>query len=135
MGHGSMLEGVLEGIERGWFQQEIAESAFLEQRRYETGDLIRVGVDAFVDPNDPGVDTLVIGHEAEQLQRDRISRTRTERDEGRAATTLAALAGMAATDVNLMEPLIDCAKARCTEGEIVGALTEVFGDYRETPWF
>ncbi|MEA2556123.1 MAG: isobutyryl-CoA mutase large subunit [Actinomycetota bacterium] len=135
MGHGSMLEGVLEGIERGWFQQEIAESAFLEQRRYEAGDLIRVGVDAFVDPNDPGVDTLVIGHEAEQLQRDRISRTRTERDEGRAATTLGVLAAMAATDANLMEPLIDCAKARCTEGEIVGALTEVFGDYRETPWF
>jgi methylmalonyl-CoA mutase N-terminal domain/subunit len=135
MGHGSMLEGVLEGIERGWFQQEIAESAFLEQRRYEAGDLIRVGVDAFVDPNDPGVDTLVIGHEAEQLQRDRISRTRSERDEGRAATTLGALAATAATDANLMEPLIDCAKARCTEGEIVGALTEVFGDYRETPWF
>ncbi|MEA2521265.1 MAG: hypothetical protein QOI81_911, partial [Actinomycetota bacterium] len=35
----------------------------------------------------------------------------------------------------LMEPLIDCARARCTEGEIVSALTEVFGDYRETPWF
>ena len=135
MGHGSMLEGVLEGIEQGWFQQEIAGSAFLEQRRYESGDLIRVGVDAFVDPNDPGVDTLVIGEEAEQVQRERISRTRAERDEAGARSALAALTAASRTDVNLMDPLIDCARAHCTEGEIVGALTDVFGDYRETPWF
>ena len=47
MGPGGMLEGVLAGIERGWFQQEIAESAFREQRRYEAGDLVQVGVNAF----------------------------------------------------------------------------------------
>ena len=135
MGHGSMLEGVLEGIERGWFQQEIAEAAFLEQRRYESGDLIRVGVDAFVDPNDPGVDTLVIGEEAEQVQRERITRTRAQRDQAAASAAIAALTAASRTDTNLMEPLIDCARARCTEGEIVQGLTQVFGDYRETPWF
>jgi len=135
MGHGSMLEGVLEGIERGWFQQEIAEAAFLEQRRYESGDLVRVGVDAFVDPDDPGVDTLVIGEEAEVLQRARILRTRAERDEDGATSALRALTEAAGTDANLMEALIECAKARCTEGEIVRVLAEVFGDYRETPWF
>ncbi len=135
MGRGSMLEGVLEGIERGWFQQEIAESAFAEQRRYETGDLVRVGVDAFVDPNDPGVDTLVIGGEAEVAQRTRIARTRAEREQSRAESALTDLAAAARTEANLMEPLIECAGARCTEGEIVAALTEVFGDYRETPWF
>jgi methylmalonyl-CoA mutase N-terminal domain/subunit len=41
----------------------------------------------------------------------------------------------ATSDVNLMEPLIDCARARCTEGEIVAALASVFGTYRETPAF
>ncbi|MEP7060095.1 MAG: methylmalonyl-CoA mutase family protein [Actinomycetota bacterium] len=135
LGHGSMLEGVLEGIDRGWFQQEIAEAAFLEQRRYESGDLVRVGVDAFVDPNDPGVDTLVIGDEAEGAQRRRLASTRAARDDQRSASALAALTAAAGTDANLMEPLVDCARARCTEGEIVGALTELFGDYRETPWF
>ena len=44
MGDGSMLEGVLAGIEQGWFQRRIAESAFQEQRRYESGDLVKVGV-------------------------------------------------------------------------------------------
>jgi methylmalonyl-CoA mutase N-terminal domain/subunit len=48
---------------------------------------------------------------------------------------LIALKGAATTDANLMEPLIACARARCTEGEIVGALASVFGTYRETPAF
>jgi len=61
MGDGSMLEGVLAGIERGWFQQLIAEAAFAEQRRLESGDLVKVGVNAFVDHASPSVDTLVIG--------------------------------------------------------------------------
>ena len=45
-GEGSMLDGVLAGIEQGWFQQQIADAAFEEQRRYETGDLVKVGVNA-----------------------------------------------------------------------------------------
>jgi hypothetical protein len=74
---------------------EGAEAAFLEQRRYESGDLIRVGVDAFVDPNDPGVDTLVIDDGAELLQRERISRTRADRDEAAADENLAETHGAA----------------------------------------
>jgi len=55
MGEGSMLEGVLTGIERGWFQQAVAESAFREQRRFESGELTKVGVNAFVDRYDEPV--------------------------------------------------------------------------------
>ena len=43
--------------------------------------------------------------------------------------------GAAGTDENLIEPLVECARTRCTEGEIVSALVGVFGDYRETPRF
>ena len=70
MGEGSMLEGVLEGIEQGWFQRRIAESAFEEQRRYESGDLVKVGVTDFVDANENPIDTLVI-EEAEHPARER----------------------------------------------------------------
>ena len=52
LGDGSMLEGVLHGVESGWFVQEIAEAAFEEQRRFERGDLIQVGVNAFAGSND-----------------------------------------------------------------------------------
>ena len=134
MGNGSMLEGVLEGIERGWFQQLIAEAAFTEQRRLESGDLVKVGVNAFVDPGAASVDTLVIGPEAEAGQLEAVARTRSHRDEAAADGALADLRSAAATDdAELIGPLVECARALCTEGEIVRALRSVFGEYRETP--
>ena len=135
MGEGSMLEGVLTGIERGWFQVAVAESAFREQRRFESGELTKVGVNAFVDRYDEPVDTLVIGPEGEREQIETLTRVRAERDGSASGEALGALVGAAGTDQNLMPFLVDCARALCTEGEIVAALTGVFGDYRETPWF
>ncbi len=134
MGQGSMLEGVLEGIERGWFQQLIAEAAFTEQRRLESGDLVKVGVNAFVDPGAATVDTLVIGPEAEAGQLESVARTRSRRDGAAADEALARLRSAAADEhAELIGPLIGCAKALCTEGEIVRTLRSVFGGYRETP--
>jgi methylmalonyl-CoA mutase N-terminal domain/subunit len=136
LGQGSMLEGVLTGIDNGWFQQLIAEAAFEEQRRLESGDLVKVGVNAFVDPGAATVETLVIGPEAEAVQRESLARTRSERDRAAAVGALASLRDAAASDdAELIGPLIDCARARCTEGEIVTTLAEVFGRYRETPHY
>jgi isobutyryl-CoA mutase large subunit len=135
MGDGSILEGALTGIEVGWFQQAIAESAFREQRRYESGDLTKVGVNAFVDQRDERVDTLVIGPEGEQAQIESLTRLRADRDEPAARGALDALVAAANTDANLIPFLVDCARGLCTEGEIVSALIGVFGDYRETPRF
>jgi methylmalonyl-CoA mutase, N-terminal domain len=134
MGKGSMLEGVLEGIERGWFQQLIAEAAFSEQRRLESGDLVKVGVNAFVDPGAASVDTLVIGPEAEAGQLESVARTRSHRDRAAADGALARLSSAAADEhAELIGPLLECSRALCTEGEIVRALRSVFGEYRETP--
>ncbi len=133
MGGGSMLEGVLNGIENGWFQRELADSAFREQRRFESGDLVRVGVNAFQDESEGDIDTLVIGAGTEADQRESLKRTRESRDPAVASSSIAALTAAAAGDTNLMPLLLDCARARCTEGEIVSALVEVFGDYHEDP--
>lgn len=130
-----MLEGVLAGIEQGWFQRRIAESAFREQERYESGDLVRVGVTDLVDADEPPIETLVIGEGTEQAQVEAVRRTRAARDATAAEEALLALTEAATTDANLMEPIIACARARCTEGEIVRALTGVFGTYREPPAF
>jgi len=135
MGEGSILEGVLVGIERGWFQQHLADSAFREQRRYESGDLVKVGVNAFVDDREDQPETLVIGAETEGRQVGAVRRVRERRDAAAADAALRDLTAAAATDANLIEPLVRCARALCTEGEIVRALGEVFGDYRETPRF
>ncbi|HEX6330585.1 MAG TPA: methylmalonyl-CoA mutase family protein [Actinomycetota bacterium] len=135
MGDGSMLEGVLAGIDRGYFQQEIAESAYREQERYERGDLTKVGVTAFVEEAESPIDVLEIPPEVERQQVERIRRVRASRDDGAARAALRRLIEAAGTDENLVEPLVACARALCTEGEIVGALREVFGDYTETPRF
>ena len=135
MGPGGMLEGVLAGIERSWFQQQIADSAFREQRRYESGDLIQIGMNAFEDPSEGVIDTLVIGPETESDQVRALARLRAERDAAAAASALEALATAARGTDNLIDPLVVCARTGCTEGEIVTVLTEVFGAYREAPRF
>jgi methylmalonyl-CoA mutase N-terminal domain/subunit len=132
---GSMLEGVLAGIEAGYFQQEIAESAFREQERYEKGRLIKVGVTDFVEPEDRPIETLLISPEVEREQVERVRDVRATRDRSAADAALDRLREAASGERNLMEPLIDCARALCTEGEIVSTLTDVFGDYVERPRF
>ncbi|HEX2030544.1 MAG TPA: methylmalonyl-CoA mutase family protein [Actinomycetota bacterium] len=136
MGSGSMLEGVLVGIERGYFQGEIADAAYREQERYEKGRLIKVGVNEFVDPNDAPIDVLKIGPEIEESQIESVRRMRSSREDDAARGALDALQAAARDESeNLIPPMIDCARAYCTEGEIVGALREVFGEYTETPRF
>jgi methylmalonyl-CoA mutase N-terminal domain/subunit len=136
MGRGSMLEGMLTGIERGFFQSEIADAAYREQERYEKGRLIKVGVNEYVDPNEDPIDVLKIGPEIEPGQIDAVARLRSRRDEAAVESSLQALRDAAGDEsTNLIPPMIDCARAYCTEGEIVGALRDVFGEYTETPRF
>jgi len=136
LGGGSMLEGVLEGVESGWFVQEIAEAAFEEQRRFETGDLVQVGVNAFAASTEEPLAVLEIPMATEEAQVRAVGRTRSERDPAGVEASLATLVAAAADPgADLMLPLIDCARARCTEGEVTVALQSVFGPWRETPRF
>jgi methylmalonyl-CoA mutase N-terminal domain/subunit len=136
MGRGSLLEGVLAGIERGFFQSEIADAAYREQQRYEKGRLVKVGVNEFVDPDEGPIEILKIGHGIEARLVEQVKGLRDRRDHGKAEASLKRLRSAARTeDENLMPFLVDCARAYCTEGEIVGALREVFGEYVETPRF
>ncbi|TMK85263.1 MAG: methylmalonyl-CoA mutase [Actinobacteria bacterium] len=135
MGRGSMLEGMLVGIERGYFQSEIADAAYREQELYEKGRLVRVGVNEFVDPTEGPIDVLVIPPETEGRQIDSVRGLRARRDQVQAHAALEKLTALARTDENLIPPLVDCARAYCTEGEIVGALKQVFGEYTESPRF
>jgi methylmalonyl-CoA mutase N-terminal domain/subunit len=135
MGKGSMLEGMLVGIERGYFQSEIADAAYREQELYEKQRLIKVGVNEFVDPDEKPIDVLVIPPETEERQIDRVRRLRSRRDGTPAEAALDRLKAAAQTDENLVPLLVDCARAYCTEGEIIGALKDVFGEYTETPRF
>src|SRR5881398_2155582 len=91
MGNGSMLEGMLVGIERGFFQSEIADAAYREQELYEKGRLTKVGVNEFVDPNEGPIDVLVIPPETEERQVAAVRSMRAGRDAAAVEASLEAL--------------------------------------------
>ncbi|GIK76894.1 MAG: methylmalonyl-CoA mutase [Acidobacteria bacterium] len=127
------LGGMVRAIEASFPQREIADAAFAHQSALERGDRIMVGVNAFEVGDDEPTEIHRPDPAAERRQRERLAATMARRDGVAAATALAGLAEAAAADRNLMPPLLDCARARVSEGEIVAALQGVFGTYSETP--
>jgi methylmalonyl-CoA mutase N-terminal domain/subunit len=134
LGKGSILEGVYEGIDNGYFQGEIAEAAYQLERKINAGRRIVVGVNAFTETDDGPLDTLHIGPEVEERQLKRLAHVKAERNEVAVRAALDTVASDAATpDTNLMPPMIDAVRAYATVGEIIDTLATVFGRYREDP--
>ncbi|HUB76808.1 MAG TPA: methylmalonyl-CoA mutase family protein, partial [Solirubrobacteraceae bacterium] len=128
------LGGMVEAVKQNYPQREIAEAAFALQRQIESGERIVVGLNAFTDDGGEGeTEILRIDPELERKQRARLQGVRAARDATAVERALAALRTAAAGEANLMEPLLDCARARATEGEIIESLQAVFGTYTETP--
>ncbi len=132
LGGGSMLEGVLRGVDEGWFVDEIAESAYALERAVQDGSRIVVGVNAFTDGNDDAQPELLkITAEQEQQQVKRLSQVKADRDSDAVERALTAVRSVAADpEANLMPTLIDAVHAMATEGEIVIALADVLGRHR-----
>ncbi len=133
MGDGSILDGVLHGIDEGFFQAAIADSAYEYEKALNTGDRVVVGVNKYVKDDETPLDILRIGAEIEAEHRARLTRLRGDRDAAAVVAALAALRVGAAGQANLMELIVDAARVRCTLGEIVNAMKDVFGGYREPP--
>jgi methylmalonyl-CoA mutase, N-terminal domain len=129
--------GVIEAIESGFFQKEIAEASYRYQRSFENKERVVVGVNAFVREDEQvDMDLLRIGEEMERQQATSVREMRAKRDGAAVERTLERLQ-IACRDPkdNLMPHLIDCANAYCTEGEIVEAMVKVYGRYTERSVF
>ena len=129
------LGGVVQGIESGWFQRQIARSAERSQRAVETGERVLVGVNEFLSEDDHPVEILKVSDDAEESQRRRLGRLRSERDGALVAERLEALRQAALADRNVLGPMLDCARAYCTLFEIRHTLEAVYGAYREPVFF
>jgi len=137
-GNGSMLEGVYAGVESGWFQGQIADSAYELARRLDAGERVVVGVNRFTggDGADEGAppDLLRIDAAVEDRQRKRVAEVRRHRSQQAVATALGRVTADARyPDRNLMPPILEAVRAYATEGEIVAALADVFGRWTEVP--
>ena len=125
------LGGVIPAIEKGFFQREIADAAYEYQQRVESKEQIIVGVNEYVMEEEPPVPILKIGPEIQAKQLERLARVKRERDGARVQAALEEVRRVAATDENLLPPILEAVKAYATLGEIVDVLRSVFGDYEE----
>ena len=135
LGEGSMLEGAIRGIEENWFQGELAESAYRQERKFNEGRRIVVGVNRFTEGNDEQLDDLLeITTADEERQIKRLAAVKDDRDESAVTAALSRLAADAAEpDINLMPTIIDAVKTYATLGEIMSTLADVFGRHIEVP--
>jgi len=127
--------GVVRGIETGWFQRQIAQAAAAFQRQAEASEKVIVGVNEFLSDEDHPVEILKVSNDAEDAQKRRMARLRSERDNALVERRLEALRQAAEADRNVIGPMLDCARAYATLFEIRHALERVWGAYREPVFF
>jgi methylmalonyl-CoA mutase N-terminal domain/subunit len=135
LGDGSMLDGMFAAIDSGYIEREIAEAAYDYQRSIEDKDFMVLGLN---DPiEDPGSFPDLYEHDDEEENRqiDRLSGVIGARDASAASRAIDSLRMAAESDANLMPYVIDAAHAHVTEGEIMGTLREVFGEYTDPAIF
>ncbi|MBI5021057.1 MAG: methylmalonyl-CoA mutase family protein [Ignavibacteriales bacterium] len=130
------MGGVIQAIEAGFFQKEIAESAYRYQQDLDIKEKIIVGVNDYIEENEKiDIPILNIPPEVEIKQRERIAQVRASRDNQKVADELKLLQQAATDGTNLIPRLIECTKSYVTLGEMCNALAEVFGVYEEPAVF
>jgi methylmalonyl-CoA mutase N-terminal domain/subunit len=128
------LGGVVRGIEDGFFQREIGRAAYEYQQQLEKEERIIVGVNKFVEEGEKTeIPILYIDESAGEEQKSRLEDLRARRDDP--APLLQNIRNAAAGTANLMPPIIEASKGGATLGEIVQAMKDVFGEYREPAEF
>ena len=128
---------MVAAIEKGYPQREIAASAYRFQRQLEAGDRVMVGVNKYGSPKDgeANIPLLRIDEEVQKLQIKNLQAVKAKRDAGRVQACLDAVRAAAKDKTNLMPPIIEAAKAYCTQQEICDVLREVCGTYTDPAEF
>jgi methylmalonyl-CoA mutase N-terminal domain/subunit len=127
------MGGMVEAIEEGFPQKEIAEASYRFHEAVERRQKIVVGVNDYVQENEPPVPILYIDEATAATQLTRLEELRRTRDNDRVRRALDTLAETARGTGNTMYPLLDCVRAYATVGEMCDALRQVWGEYEEVP--
>jgi methylmalonyl-CoA mutase, N-terminal domain len=127
------LGGMVEAIEQGFPQREIAEASYKFQQAVERREKIIVGVNDFVQDDEVRIPILYIDESTGERQVSRLRELRQTRDSDAVRRSLEVLKETARGTGNTMYPLMDCVRAYATVGEMCDALREVWGEYEEVP--
>ena len=129
------MGGMVEAIEHGYPQREIAASAYGLQRQYESGEKVVVGVNKYRLDDQTGIPTLRIDEVVQREQVAGLAEVKRARDDAQVRACLEAVRDAASSDRNVMPPMIEAAKSYCTEQEICDVLRAVFGQHTDRPEF
>jgi methylmalonyl-CoA mutase N-terminal domain/subunit len=132
LGDGSMRDGVLKGIEDGYFQREIQDAAYEYQKRVEQDEETVVGVNEYSIEEDTEPDILTVDEDVQQRQRERLADVKAERDEAAVEEALDRVADAAGAEENVVPAVIEAVKVYATMGEIMSVFEQQYGAYRET---
>ena len=127
------MGGMVEAIQEGFPQREIAEASYRFQQAVEQRDKIIVGVNEYVQQDEPPIPILYIDDATAEKQLGRLEELRRSRDNDRVRQSLDALRDAARGQANTMYPLLECVRAYATVGEMCDALRDVWGEYEEVP--
>jgi methylmalonyl-CoA mutase N-terminal domain/subunit len=127
------MGGMVEAIERGFPQKEIAESSYRFQQAVERREKVIVGVNDFVQEDEPPIEILYIDEGAADRQLARLNKLRESRDTGKVLAALDRLRAASAGTDNVMPHILDAVRAYATLGEMCDALRSVWGEYEEAP--
>ena len=129
------LGGMVNAVKEGFPQREIADAAYELQVAIDSGERVVVGLNRFKEGGGDETPILRIDPTLEGRQIERLEASRAARDAAAFDAAMTELKQAADGGRNLMEPLLGCARAAATEGEIVQALQEIWGAYSETPYY
>jgi len=131
MGDGSVRDGVLNGINQGYYHREIQEASYEYQQRVERGEEVVVGVNEYTIEEDTSPELLHVDETTRDRQLERLEQVKADRDDEAVDATLEALSDAITSDENVMPYIVDAVKAYATMGEIMQVFEDHHGAYRE----
>ncbi|ELZ92678.1 methylmalonyl-CoA mutase family protein [Haloferax sulfurifontis] len=132
MGDGSVRDGVLAGIDEGYYHREIGEASYEYQSRVEDGEEVVVGVNKYDTEGDTRPDLLHVEDEVQDRQLARLESVKDDRDDAAVEAALSDLRETVRDGDNVMPVLVDAVKEYVTMGEIMDVFAEEYGTYRES---
>jgi len=132
LGDGAMRDGVLAGIEQGYFQREIQDAAYDYQERVEDGDETVVGVNAYTVEEETEPEILEVDETVQERQRERLADVKASRDDDAVDAALSEVRRATENDENVVPAIIEAVKVGTTMGEVMAVFEDHYGTYRET---
>jgi methylmalonyl-CoA mutase N-terminal domain/subunit len=129
------IGGMIQAVETGYVQKEVAKQAYEFEKGVQRGELIKVGVNKYTEGEEMEVDLHEYRQESAEEQINRLRRVKRERDNRKVSQLLKDLESAARAEKNVMPCLLECCKAYATVGEMTNVFKSVYGEFKEPSIF